>query len=170
MTRLSLFLGLLATVSNFTSTTVTTKPPTSYNGPVMTQDEIQFVELANQERASRGLDQLAIDPLLVQIARKHSREMSNLKYFSHTSPTTGISTPMDRYLADAGRRPTWALVGENLFYCSIVDVDRGHAALMNSKAHRDNLLEPRYERMGVGIYVNEQGEFYVTQMFLSKID
>lgn len=167
MTKISLFLGLLATVSNFTSTTVTTQPPSSN---VMTQDEMKYVELANKERVSRGLSELTIDPLLVQVARKHSKEMSDLKYFSHTSPTMGIKTPMDRYLADAGRRPTWALVGENLFYCSIVDVTRGHIALMNSKSHRENLLEPRYKRMGVGIYVNEHGEFYVTQMFLAKID
>jgi uncharacterized protein YkwD len=173
MTKLSLFFGLLATVSNFTSTTVTTRPPAmmSDSGAVMmTQQELQFVELVNGERAGRGLPQLTVDPLLIKVARDHSREMSDKRYFSHISPTAGIRGPMDRYLAGAKRRPSWALIGENLFYCSIVDVERGHVALMNSPGHRANILEGRFERIGVGAYTDTDGEFYVTEMFLSKAD
>lgn len=170
MTKISLFLGLLMTVSNFTSTTVTNRPPAGNDSVVMTQEEIRFVELVNKERASRGLQQLTIDPILVQVARAHSEEMAVKHYFSHTSPTPGLKTAMDRYLAALKRRPTWALVGENLFYCSIVDVSRGHQALMDSEGHRANILEPRFTAIGVGSYVTESGEFYVTQMFLAKTD
>jgi len=170
MVKLSLFLGLLATVTNVTSTTVTTQPPAARDSIAMTQEELRFVDLVNKERANRGLSQLTIDPLLVEVARKHSREMGDKRYFSHISPTSGMKTPMDRYLAAAGERPSWALVGENLFYCSIVDVERGHFALMNSDGHRANILESRYERIGVGAYVNPKGEFYVTQTFLAKVD
>jgi len=158
------------TVSNFTSTTVTTRPTTWYDGTVMTQEEMRFVELVNQERASRGLRQLTINPVLVEAARKHSEEMGRLSYFSHNSPTQGLRTAMDRYLAERGSRPSWALVGENLFYCSIVDVERGHEALMNSEGHRANILEPRFESIGVGAYITESGEFYVTEMFLAETD
>ncbi|HUV04824.1 MAG TPA: CAP domain-containing protein [Armatimonadota bacterium] len=170
MVKLSLFLGLLATVSNVTSTTVTTQPPAMYQSFVMTQEELKFVELVNKERAGRGLSQLTIDPLLIEVARKHSREMGDKHYFSHTSPTPGMQTPMDRYLAAENGRPSWALVGENLVYCSIVDIERGHAALMNSQGHRANILEGRYQRIGVGAYVNPRGELYVTQTFLAKAD
>jgi uncharacterized protein YkwD len=166
--KLSLFLSLLATVGNFTSTTVTTQPPAIYGDVVLTKEELRLVDLVNQERVSRGLPQLVIDPLLVKVARKHSQEMSDLRYFSHTSPTPGLRTPLDRYLADEPRRPSWALVGENLFYCSIVDPERGHHAFMNSPNHRANILEARFERIGVGVYINSAGEFYVTQMFLAK--
>ncbi len=136
----------------------------------MTAEELRYIELTNIERAARGLPQLVAEPLLAEIGRAHSREMSDMAYFSHTSPTSSLKTPLDRYLAGELHRPTWALVGENLFYCSIVDVERGHTAFMNSKGHRENILEPRYERMGVGIYVNTKGEFYVTEMFLAKTD
>jgi len=170
MVKLSLFLGLLATVTNVTSTTVTTQPPAMHDSVVMTQQESKFVELVNKERANRGLPQLTIDLLLIEVAREHSREMGEKHYFSHTSPAPGMNTPMDRYLAAAGKRPSWALVGENLFYCSIVDVERGHFALMNSEGHRANILETRYEHIGVGAYVNPKGEFYVTQTFLAKAD
>lgn len=136
----------------------------------MTQAETRFVDLVNKERAGRGLSQLVIDPTLVQVARGHSEEMAEKNYFSHTSPTPGIKTPLDRYLALEKHRPAWALIGENLFYCSVVDVDRGHVALMNSKGHRDNILEPKFERIGVGAFVDRKGQFYVTETFLAKTD
>lgn len=167
MAKLSLLLGLLATVSNFTPPT-TTDPAAMDRELLVTQEELRFVELVNAERADMGLSELVIDPMLVEIARKHSQEMGDKHYFSHTSPTPGLSTPMQRYLAGEKHRPSWALVGENLFYCSIVDVERGHTALMNSDTHRANILEPRYERIGVGACVTPSGEFYVTQSFLAK--
>ena len=144
--------------------------PASADDIVMTQEELRFVDLVNKERAGQGLSQLVIDPLLVQVARGHSLEMAEKSYFSHTSPTPGFKTPLDRYLAIEKHRPQWALVGENLYYCSIVDVDRGHVALMNSKGHRANILESKFERIGVGAYVDQKGQFYVTESFLAKTD
>lgn len=197
MTSLSLFFGLLMTVSSFSPTPT---PATDFtpemavepaamilpvelatfpadagysearkSGITMTRDELKFVEMVNKERASRGLNQLTIDPMLVKVARAHSKEMADKKYFSHTSPTAGLTSPLDRYLAMAPR-PSWALIGENLFYCSIVDVDRGHRALMNSEGHRANILEARYENIGIGEYRATNGHYYVTQMFLVKTD
>jgi len=192
MTSLSLFFGLLMTVSSFTPSADVTPDmavaPSAMTMPAavtfpadagyaavrsagitMSAEELKFVDLVNQERAGRGLNELTIDPMLVKVGRAHSREMGEQKYFSHTSPTSGLKSPLDRYLAMAPR-PSWALIGENLFYCSIVDVDRGHTALMNSEGHRANILEPRYERIGVGEYITADGHYYVTQMFLAKTD
>src|SRR5207248_9936453 len=122
------------------------------------------------ERSQRHLRELAPNPLLVQIARAHSREMAEKEYFDHLSPTPGLKTPMDRYLHSVSKRPAYACVGENLFYCSIVDVQRGHDALMASPTHRENILFPRFDRMGVGIIKNDKGEFWVTEMFLTLRD
>jgi uncharacterized protein YkwD len=133
-----------------------------------TADELKFVELANRERAKRNLSQLSVDPLLILIAREHSLEMMEKNYFNHYSPTSGMKTPMDRYLKGLGHRPAYAVVGENLFYCSMVDVDRGHQAFMRSKEHRENLLFPQFDKIGVGIHRNNKGEFWVTQMFLTN--
>ena len=169
MARLLLILGTILVLANMAFAQVVIPTPTS-GSAVMTAGELRYLELTNKERAARGMSQLVIEPLLVEAGRAHSREMADKAYFSHTSPISALKTPLDRYLASEPRRPSWALVGENLFYCSIVDVDRGHVAFMNSKGHRANVLEPRYERMGVGIYVNAGGEFYVTEMFLAKTD
>ncbi len=135
-----------------------------------TAEELRFVELANQERARRGLGTLTIDPTLIATARLHSAEMRDRNYFSHDSPTAGSKTPLERYLKQCASRPGYACVGENLFYCSVVDVQRGHNALMNSPSHRENVLFPRFEKIGVGIVKDNRGQFWVTQMFLTNRD
>jgi uncharacterized protein YkwD len=145
----------------------TSRPRWSVDGPV-TADENRFLELINRERSSRGLTELKMDPTLVAVAREHSREMCDKDYFDHRSPTPGKRTPMERYLGALPKRPRYACVGENLFYCSVVDVERGHKALMNSPGHRANILFPRFRAGGVGIYTSETGEFWVTQMFLTN--
>ena len=137
-------------------------------GQQLTHDEQKFLDLINHERAARSLCELRLDPLLVTVAREHSREMCDKNYFDHQSPTPGLRTPMDRYLHAVPRRPPYACVGENLFYCSVVDVDRGHHALMTSPGHRANILFPRFRQCGVGIYKSERGEFWVTEMFLTN--
>lgn len=131
-------------------------------------EEQSFLDLINRERAERGLCRLKLDLLLVDVAREHSREMCEKGYFDHLSPTPGRRTPMERYLRALGRRPPYACVGENLFYCSVVDVERGHRALMASPGHRANILYPRFRSCGVGIYKSPSGQFWVTQMFLTN--
>jgi uncharacterized protein YkwD len=138
--------------------------------PQATDEEKLFVELANKERAKRGMGELTIDPLLIAVARQHSGEMRDRAYFSHQSPVNTNKTPMDRYLIACSTRPAYACVGENLFYCSVTDVFRGHSAFMNSPKHRENILFDRFEKIGVGIVKNEKGEFWVTQMFLTNTD
>ncbi len=193
MTSLSLFFGLLMTVSSSPAPPPAVTPDMAVapsvmtmpagpafpadagyaaarrSGITMSREELKFVELVNKERAEAGLKQLTIDPMLVKVARAHSREMAEKRYFSHTSPTPGLTSPLDRYLAMAPR-PSWALIGENLFYCSMVSVEIGHKALMDSDGHRANILEQRYEMIGIGEYRTKTGYYYVTQMFLVKTD
>lgn len=139
--------------------------------PEATDEERRFVELTNRERLRRGMSELRIDPLLIAVAREHSAEMRDRDYFSHHSPSASLRTPMDRYLhAVAAARPPYACVGENLFYCTISDVERGHRAFMNSPKHRENVLYPRFEKIGVGIVKDREGKFWVTQMFLTTTD
>lgn len=134
----------------------------------MTPDEQRFLDMVNQERSQRRLRELTVHPTLIQVARAHSREMAEKDYFDHESPTPGYRTPMDRYLKALPKRPTYACVGENLYYCSVVDVERGHQALMNSPGHRANILFARFRQGGVGIYKSPRGEFWVTEMFLTN--
>jgi uncharacterized protein YkwD len=139
----------------------------------LSPEEQEFVARVNAERTARGLNALAVDPLLVRTARAHSREMCDRGYFDHHSPTPGLTSPMDRYLhslrEDGGRTPDYLLVGENIYYCSVFNdvynVDYGHRALMDSPGHRANILEPRFTKIGLGVHRSAKGEFWVTEMF-----
>ena len=142
------------------------------------REEADLVAAINNERVRRGLGLLAEDPLLNVTARTHSREMCSLSYFDHHSPTAGIQTPLDRYLAGLRAwgegKPEAALVGENIFFASATDsvynVSYAHTSLMNSPGHRANILEPRFTKVGVGLYRDSQGRFWVTEMFLRDME
>ena len=145
------------------------------NAGAARNDEAQFVELINQERRSRGLAPLTIDATLSATARDYSRSMSELGFFSHESPVSGMRTPMDRYMSTARRenggrsvRPQYLLVGENIFYCSQPGVARGHRAFMESEGHRRNILDGRYEAVGIGTFTNARGEYFVTELFMKR--
>jgi uncharacterized protein YkwD len=134
----------------------------------ITGQEYEMMEWANHERELRGLKPLEVDFLLVEIGREHSEEMARLGYFDHFSPTPGMKTPLDRYLAHISDRPQWVYVGENLYYCSVVDPARGHRKLMESPTHKENILDPKFQRIGVGIFIDDSGRFWVTQMFCAE--
>ena len=147
--------------------------PAASSGNEKAEEEEAFVAMINAERSQRGLCTLTADPMLTATARAHSEEMCSLDYFDHHSPTPGISSPMDRYLAankQLGQsQPEYLLVGENIYYCSvsndIYNAEYAHRALMASPGHRANILEPRFSKVGIGIFRNAKGEFWVTEMF-----
>ena len=170
MTKLSLYLATLLLGSNFSAATLPNEPPAVVASVQMTAIEQRFVDLTNAERWNKKLSVLSVNPTLVQVAREHSKEMWEKNYFDHVSPTPGLKTPMNRYISSLGHTPTWACLGENLFYCSKVDSDRGHHCLMESKSHRENILDHRFEQVGVGVFISPDGQFWVTELFLSQID
>jgi uncharacterized protein YkwD len=120
--------------------------------------EAELFELVNQERLQRGLNSLEYDTSLVPVARGHSQEMLQLGYFSHVSPNTG--TLGDR-LNDAD--VVYTSAGENLAYAPNVSI--AHRGLMQSDGHRANILEPSWERVGIGILSAPDGTIMVTQLF-----
>jgi uncharacterized protein YkwD len=122
--------------------------------------ERQMFELLNEERVNVGLKPLVWDDSLVPIARAHSEEMFRLKYFSHQSPVNG--SPFDRLKA-AGVK--YSLAGENLAYAQSVTV--AHRGLMESQGHRENILRPEFQRIGIGVIsAGAYGRMF-TQMFVT---
>jgi len=170
MAKLSLYLATLLLGTNFSASIGPNTLPQAIVQTQLTAEEQRFTDLANAERQARSLNVLSVNPLLVQVAREHSREMWEKNYFDHISPTPGLKTPMNRYLKALGRTPRWAYLGENLFYCSVVDPDRGHKCLMASPKHRENMLNAKFREIGVGAFIAPDGQFYVTQLFLAQAD
>jgi hypothetical protein len=46
------------------------------------------------------------------------------------------------------------------------NVAYGHTQLMNSPHHRENILDPKFEKFGVGLYISPGGAVWVTEEFL----
>jgi uncharacterized protein YkwD len=122
--------------------------------------ERQLFDLVNEERIQRGLSALVWDESLVLVARAHSEEMFELKYFSHESPVTG--SPFDRLKA-AGI--SYSRAGENLAFAQSVSV--AHRALMDSPGHRENILRPEFSRLAIGVINAGIYGRMVTQLFLT---
>jgi uncharacterized protein YkwD len=112
-------------------------------------------ELVNKEREKAGLNKLSWDTEVVSVARAHATDMWERKYFGHVSSEG----------KDAGDRLTEAEVnydyaGENLALAPTVST--AHVGLMNSEGHRENILEPKFNKVGIGVIDNEvYGKMFV---------
>ncbi|KKQ18283.1 MAG: hypothetical protein US31_C0006G0014 [Berkelbacteria bacterium GW2011_GWA1_36_9] len=106
--------------------------------------ENKMINLVNSERAKAGLQPLMLDPTIRTVARFHSIDMAKNGYFSHVN--LAGKTPADRMTAGG---VTYWLAGENIALAP--NVDLAEIGFMNSPKHRDNILDPKYGRIGVGI-------------------
>ncbi len=134
----------------------------------------------NEERRRRGLDPLAFDPELREVARYHSADMAENGYVAHTSPDG--ETVADRYdrfgydcrvsLDEGG----YSTGGENLYRTAYAGqtlsrdelADRAVDGWLSSPGHRENLLRDDWKREGIGVVVDVEGDVvqvYVTQNF-----
>jgi len=131
---------------------------TSYSNSTykLTASEQKLIQLINQERTKTGLKPLIIDYQLCRAARKKTEDMNTNHYFSHTSPTYGSPFKMMRDFSIS-----YKTAAENLG--KTYGVESAHAGFMNSEGHRNNILNPGYTHVGVGI----SGKYYV-EMFISK--
>ncbi len=120
--------------------------------------ENEMFTLVNQERVKAGVKPLRLDSKIVPVARAHSQDMFERRYFAHIDPDG----------QDAGDRMTEAgvkyqVAGENLAYAP--DVKIAHEGLMNSEGHRKNILSPEFSRVGIGIIDAGVYGMMVTQNF-----
>lgn len=118
-----------------------------------------LLELLNAEREGAGLLPIQRDPQLDRLAAEHSRDMLDRGYFGHVSPS---GRDLTARLSAAGIFTYRA--AENLVRSS--SPQRAHARLMESPAHRANILDPELTHVGVGV-VRRQGELVVTQIFVA---
>ncbi|PRX77312.1 CAP domain-containing protein [Bacillus sp. V-88] len=124
--------------------------------------EFQLFDLTNATRVEKGLNVLSWDSLVRDTARKHSLDMAEQDYFSHTN-LEGQS-PFDRMEED---QVAFRTAGENLAYGQLSSIF-AHEGLMNSKGHRENILQPHYEHLGIGVAFNEKSQPYYTENFYSN--
>ncbi len=119
----------------------------------------------NKARKDHGLPPFKRLGSLEQIAQSHAAEMSRLHYAAHRSPTTGMVT--DR-ANKAGI--LWQRIGENvaLNQSSLA----AHISLMESPAHRANVLNAHFTHLGIGLVFADDGHghrlVYLVENYMSK--
>jgi uncharacterized protein YkwD len=103
-----------------------------------------LLELANQERANRGLPRLKWDEALASAAQDHAERMARQNVLSHQ--LAGEPDIVVR-AADAGAH--FSLVAENIAEGPSLEII--HAGWMGSKPHRENILNPRLDSVGIAV-------------------
>ena len=139
-----------------------TNAPTVSTGDYTTFDstmqEQKLLNLLNADRARNGLPPLTLDPELSRLAQLKSSDMNSNHYFAHESPTYGTAGQMlDTFGYD------YLGVGENIAHHA--NVEKAEAAFMSSDGHRRNILGSQWDKVGIGIAYDENGNVYVTQLF-----
>ena len=126
-----------------------------------TTAEQQILESLNRERTSRGLSALALDDRLTEVARKHSAEMAQRHAISHQ-----FAGEPDMTARIVGSGVHVKSVGENV--AASPTAETAHDALMHSPPHRENILHPKFDRVGIGVS-HGTNVIYVTEDFAQVV-
>lgn len=138
-------------------------PPVA--GPNETQVATAVQHLVNDERTTRGLHPLSVDPVLERVARDHSARMARSDTFGHGDEP--LSKRYARYGLDCpGAENIYAVTTVGGPYDEQALARRTVEAWLASPGHRTNLLGERFTRQGVGVATSiRRGRttVYVTQ-------
>jgi uncharacterized protein YkwD len=128
--------------------------------------ERQVFALINVERNRNGLAELEWSDSLAAVARLHSDDMANAKFFSHR----GSDGSMVDDRADRLGLGAWRSIGENIAYMRGFEDPAGLAVAkwLESTAHRKNLLGENWKESAVGVAVTSDGTYYMTEVFLLR--
>ena len=126
--------------------------------------ENQLFAMHNQGRQSNGVSPaLVLDGTLTAIARQRANDMAAKGYFSHTSPSGETA-----FTLLASYNYPYKIAGENIARNNYPDsqtVDTAFNGFMNSPGHRQNILEPRFTKVGIGVAKGADGMWYFAVVF-----
>lgn len=114
--------------------------PTVVEPRLAPEVEADHINRANQERRNRNLTLMGKSDCLTKAARTWSRQMAIVDTLYHSPLVQTVET-------ECGR-DWWRKIGENVGYGP--DTASLFQAYMNSPGHRANILDPAFQRIGVG--------------------
>jgi uncharacterized protein YkwD len=135
--------------------------------PAHTQDYTRdrardIFELTNRDRVARGLQPLRWSASLAAAAQTHAVRMAGEKYLSHEYPGEGN---LGERAAQAGSH--FEAIAENIatgYSDAMLE-----AEWMNSAPHRQNILDPQMNSLGVGV-VERGGSLFAVEDFSNAVD
>jgi uncharacterized protein YkwD len=167
------FTGCTGTVDDTKTTTPEELPSfDAAHGDVFS--EIKPVEMAihdatNKFREDRGRSPYDYQSRLAAISRNHSRNMAMKDFFAHTDHKgRGVGDRVDAY----GYK---GIVSENLIRFTVPDSwdaqqvgSHAVSGWKDSAGHRMTLLDETKVEAGVGAYLTDQEEIFITAMYGNK--
>jgi len=134
--------------------------------PAMSPPEYQFLAMLNGDRAANGEGPLVANGTLSGLARQRSQSMAAGTPFSHYD---GAGNLIFAGLLNSAAFP-YSFAGENIAENNYPDLGQSlgvaNTGFMNSAGHRANILNSRFNEVGIGIAGPDgNGRFYYTQMF-----
>lgn len=123
-----------------------------------------FLERTNQTRAENGVAPVELDYDLCIVATMRTFELTYGNTLSHTRPDgQRFFTIINEYGFKAGYYGGTKHYGENMAYWQTHDVE-AYNALIQSSGHKQNILDSRWKKMGVGTFTF-YGRKYWIQLF-----
>lgn len=111
-----------------------------------------YVARINALRESQGLNALTVDGQLTALAQQHAQDMADAGNLFHSSDlSAGITEP-------------WRKLGENVGVGTNTELVWN--AFLNSPHHYENMVDPAFDRIGVGVV--DQGLQWSTQRFMAS--
>jgi uncharacterized protein YkwD len=137
------------------------------SGSFSSSSERELISLTNQARAAKGLRALRVDSTLTSIARWRSKDMIVKNYFSHNIPPSGkmVFSVLD------SKGYCYSLAGENIGWNNYEDsvaTREIQRMFMGSTTHRANILNKRWDVIGIGAYKGPSGKKMWTVLFADK--
>jgi uncharacterized protein YkwD len=142
------------------------RKPSAANGqavalPSTSEMERDLLAAINRERATRNLPPLRLSDDIARVARFHSTEMAEGGILSHLSAAGKTFTER---LVEASI--AFAANGENVARSETFVADLIHRSFMESPGHRENILNPEFDEVGIGIVRGAGKAYFVTEDFI----
>lgn len=130
----------------------------------------QILNLVNEERAKVGADPLQINEQLDQSADLHSQDQASMDTMTHIGSNgselgTRITDTGYQFSTAAENISQVALDAETVMYGGQGFNNIGITGWMDSEGHRNNILNPDLQEIGVGYATADDGSPYWTQVF-----
>lgn len=123
--------------------------------------ELSIHARVNQYRQAQNLPPLTFDPTISAQARAHSVKMANTSHLSHD----GFKERVDAVAKTIAYRGAAENVAYNMGHTH--PDDTAVKGWIKSPGHQHNMVGA-YDLTGIGVAQNDKGEYYFTQIFISK--
>lgn len=137
------------------------KTPSTENISVLSDDEKTILELVNSARTAAGVGKVTYNEELAKVAMDKAKDMVENGYFSHQSKIYGTPFEMMRSYGISFKAAAENIAGNKT-------VERAFYSWMASDSHKENIVNPDYDEMGVGVCISPVYGKVIVQMFIKN--